>query len=75
MLYLTKHVRVDSKMGDVIKPAQKNNNFEVHLSNPIYLNEVAKIALADISFPNRINSIHILQERGWRASYCSSVLP
>ncbi len=57
MSYLTKHIRVDSKMGDNIKPAQKNNNFEVHLSHPIYLNEGAKIALADISFPNRVNSV------------------
>ena len=57
MSYLTKHIRVDSKMDDNIKPAQKNNNFEVHLSHPIYLNEGAKIALADISFPNRVNSV------------------
>ena len=38
MTYLTKHIRVDSKMNDDIKPAQKNNNFEVHLSHPIDLN-------------------------------------
>ena len=44
-------------MNDNIKPAQKNNNFEVHLSHPIDLNAGAKIALADISFPNRIDSI------------------
>ncbi len=57
MSYSTKHIRVDSKMNDDIKPAQKNNNFEVHLSHPIDLNAGAKIALADISFPNRIDSI------------------
>ena len=57
MSYLTKHVRIDSKMDEVINPSQKNNNFEVHLSNPIYLNEGAKIALADISFPNRISNM------------------
>ena len=44
-------------MDDSIKPLQKNNDFKVHLSRPIYLNEGAKIALADISFPNRISSI------------------
>ena len=44
-------------MNDNIKPAQKNNNFEVHLSHPIDLNAGAKIALANISFPNRIDSI------------------
>ena len=57
MTYLSKHIRVDSKMDDNIKPAQKNNNFEVHLSNPIDLNEGAKIALPDISFQNRVGSI------------------
>ena len=57
MTYLSNHIRVDSKMDDGIKPAQKNNNFEVHLSHPIDLNEGAKIALADISFPNRIGGI------------------
>ena len=54
---MTNHIRVDSKMDDGIQPAQKNNNFEVHLSHPIDLNEGAKIALADISFPNRVGSI------------------
>ncbi len=57
MTYLTKHIRVDSKMDGDINSTQKNNNFEVHLSHPIYLNEGAKIALADISFPNRVNSV------------------
>ena len=57
MTYLTTHIRIDSKMDNSIKPLQKNNDFEVHLSHPIYLNEGAKIALADISFPNRISSI------------------
>ena len=57
MTYLSNHIRVDWKMDDGIKPAQKNNNFEVHLSHPIDLNEGAKIALADISFPNRIGGI------------------
>ena len=57
MSYLSNHIRVDSKMDDGIKPAQKNNNFEVHLSHSIDLNEGAKIALADISFPNQIGGI------------------
>ena len=57
MSYLSNQIRVDWKMDDGIKPAQKNNNFEVHLSHPIDLNEGANIALADISFPNRIGSI------------------
>ena len=57
MSYLTNHIRIDSKMDDSIKPLQRNYGFEVHLSRPIYLNEGAKIALANISFPNWISSI------------------
>ena len=55
--YLTNHIRIDSKMDDGIKPLQRNNDFKVHLSCLIYLNEGEKIALANISFPNRISSI------------------
>ena len=44
-------------MDNSIKPLQRNNNFEVHLSRPIYLNKGAKIALEDNSFPNRISNI------------------
>ena len=57
MSHLTNRICIDSKMDDGIKPLQRNNDFEVHLSRPIYLNEGAKIALTDISFPNRISSI------------------
>ena len=62
MSHLTIHTCIDSKMDDSIKPFQKNNDFELHLSRLIYLNEGAKIALADISladisFQNWISSI------------------
>ena len=44
-------------MDEGINPQQKNNNFEVHLDKPIYLNEGARIAIANISFPNSICKI------------------
>ena len=57
MAFFTTHIQIDSKMDEGINPQQKNNNFEVHLDKPIYLNEGARIAIADISFPNSISKI------------------
>ena len=50
------HFQIDSKMDEVMNPQRKaNNNFEVHLKKPLYLNQGAKIALTDISFPNKVS--------------------
>ena len=54
---LITHFQIDSEMDLDINPSQKNNNFEVHLKKPIYLNKGAKLALTGISFPNKIKTI------------------
>ena len=60
MAFFTTHIQIDSKMDKGINPQQKNNNSEVHLDKPIYLNEGARIAIADISFPNSIRKFRNL---------------
>ena len=51
------HLQIDSEMDDKISPHQRNNNFEIHLKKPLHLNNGAKIAVTEISFPNNILTI------------------
>lgn len=57
MDHLISHIQLDSEMNQHIKPMQNNNNFEIHLNKPIYMNKDAKIAMTGISFPNNIRNI------------------
>ena len=52
-----KHVRIDSKVDAKLDYENSNSSFWVHLKHPMHLNQDAKIALMDISFPDRICSI------------------
>lgn len=54
---LSTHLQIDSSMDELIRPNQHINNFEVHLTKPVYLREGAKVALTDISFPNKILNV------------------
>ena len=51
------HVRIDSQVDTKLNYENTNSSFWVHLKHPINLNQNAKIALMDISFPNTICSI------------------
>ena len=51
------YLQIDSEMDDKISPHQRNNDFEIHLKKPLHLNDGAKIALTEISFPNNILTI------------------
>ena len=51
------HVRIDSQVDTKLNYKNSNSSFWVHLKHPINLNQNAKIALMDISFPNTICSI------------------
>ena len=52
-----RHMRIDSKVDSKLDYENTNSSFWVHLKHPLYLNQNAKIALMDISFPNSICSI------------------
>ena len=51
------HLQIDSEMDDKITAQHRNNDFEIHLKKPLHLNDGAKIALAEISFPNNILTV------------------
>ncbi len=57
MDYELTHVRIDSQVDTKLNYENTNSSFWVHLKHPINLNQNAKIALMDISFPNTICSI------------------
>ena len=52
-----RHVRIDSKVDAKLDYENSNSSFWVHLKHPLHLNQNAKIALMDISFPDSICSI------------------
>ncbi len=57
MDYELTHVRIDSQVDTKLNYENTNSSFWAHLKHPISLNQNAKIALMDISFPNTICSI------------------
>ena len=57
MDYELRHVRIDSKVDTKLDYENTNSSFWVNLKHPLYLNQNAKIALMDISFPDSICSI------------------
>ena len=57
MSFSLAHLQIDSEMDDKITAHRRNNDFEIHLKKPLHLNDGAKIALAEISFPNKILTI------------------
>ena len=52
-----RHVLIDSRVDAKLDYENTNGGFWVHLKHPLCLNQNAKIALMDISFPNSICSI------------------
>ena len=52
-----RHVQIDSKVDAKLDYENSNSSFWVHMKHPLHLNQNAKIALMDISFPDSICSI------------------
>ena len=57
MAYDTIHLQVDNQLDVLTHPQNTPDNFYVNLKTPVYLNTGAKIALTDISYPNKIDKI------------------